>query len=231
MQFQSIHQLKQFLIHSPFSVYTSSYSFLFGNSPSVKANIVLAQNFPSLRIISQLSQPPVAYHADNREKWGIRQKVTHIPRDEFPPPFFYLRLLSNKHSPPKSVKHIITTAHHIAKAHPLSHFLISPTTPPPAPPLTHTQPETPPSLLSFQASLLISTVNKLLCLRLAFHKLSQIMGFCECCSQQGLRRHICSHIMLIIFWGEGDPRNIFWTGSMINKRSHLSYKDSNFIGF
>lgn len=40
----------------------------------------------------------------------------------------------------------------------------------------------------FQTFHLISTVNKLLCLRLAFHKLSQIPGFCKGCSQWGPKK-------------------------------------------
>lgn len=58
---------------------------------------------------------------------------------------------------------------------------------------THIQLEIPPSPQSFQACLLISTVNKLLCLRLAFHKPSQILGFCECCSQQAKEIYLLTH--------------------------------------
>lgn len=58
---------------------------------------------------------------------------------------------------------------------------------------THIELEIPPSPQSFQACLLISTVNKLLCLRLAFHKPSQILGFCECCSQQAKEIYLLTH--------------------------------------
>ena len=49
----------------------------------------------------------------------------------------------------------------------------------------------------FQTFHLISTVNKLLCLRLAFHKLSQIPGFVKAAFSGA---HICSHIMWMLFF-------------------------------
>ena len=92
----------------------------------------------------------------------------------------------------QSVKYITTTTNIIiTKAHP------------------HTELKMPLFPQSFQGSHLISIVNKLLSLRLVFHRLSQIMGFRECCRQQGQRRHICSHIMLIIIIL--CPRDTSWT--------------------